>query len=273
MYSISLRKYSTIPASLFVLFLLSFLLIHYYPVDDTNNVRQLWVQGAQLIALIGSIVGFNLFRKWGGLSSVFGRSIFFFSLGLFAQFFGGTVFTYYTAIQGIELPYPSIADIGYFISMLSYIIAAYYVARVVGFRSVTQKIKGKLLAIIVPLLLLSLSYTIFLRGYEFDWTSPLIIFLDFAYPLGDAIYISLGILALISGSIYLGGIMKIPLSFLLLALLLQFISDFNFLYQAYNETWVVGGYGDFIYMTAYCVMFLSLLAIKSAFKNISNYSK
>ena len=39
--------------------------------------------------------------------------------------------------------------------------------------------------------------------------------------------------------------MKNSLTFLMMALVVQYFADFNFLYQAANSTWINGGYGDF----------------------------
>ena len=83
--------------------------------------------------------------------------------------------------------------------------------------------------------------------------------LDFGYPFGQAIYVSIAILTLSLSKGLLGGLMKNKIFFLLSALIVQYIADFNFLYQAIQGTWVNGGYGDLIYMTAYFLLAMSLL--------------
>jgi hypothetical protein len=120
----------------------------------------------------------------------------------------------------------------------------------------------------IPLLLLLFSYSFFLINYEYDFGNKLKIFLDFGYPLGQAFYVSLAILTFLLSKKFLGGMMKGPILFLLIALIVQYFSDFNFLYQASQETWYVGGIGDFLYMLSYFVMALSLIHIGNVFKTI-----
>src|SRR6185369_3281343 len=103
------------------------------------------------------------------------------------------------------------------------------------------------------------SYMIFLQGYEFDWSNPLRVFLDFGYPLGQAFYVSLAILVFILSKNFLGGLMRPKVLLILLAIAVQYIADYNFLYQAYNETWVNGGYGDYIYLISYFLMTFALI--------------
>ena len=112
--------------------------------------------------------------------------------------------------------------------------------------------------------MLVFSYIFFLRGYEPEWSAPLRIFLDFGYPLGEAIYVSLALLILLLSRNILGGIMKIPLMFVMMALIAQYCAEFNFLYQVSRLTWLNGGYGDYMYMFAYFVMAISLIKINKA---------
>ena len=94
------------------------------------------------------------------------------------------------------------------------------------------------------------------------------VFLDFGYPLGQAFYVSLAILTLILSRKVLGGIMKKPVILFLVALLMQYISDFSFLYEANRGTWIVGGFNDYIYLISYFLMTISLIYIASVFKQI-----
>ena len=110
--------------------------------------------------------------------------------------------------------------------------------------------------------MLIFSYFFFLRDYQFDWSNPLKIFLDFGYPLGQAIYVSIAILTYVLSKGVLGGVMKPKILFLVFALIIQYLADYNFLLQAANSTWQNGGYGDLIYLIAYLLMALSLLQLK-----------
>jgi hypothetical protein len=114
-------------------------------------------------------------------------------------------------------------------------------------------------AIGIPLVLLITCYFIFLQGYQFDWTHKLKIFLDFGYPLGQAIYVSIALLAYFMSRNYFDGLLRRPVVFLIAALIFQYISDFTFLYQSNANTWYVGGMNDFFYFLSYTLMTLTLI--------------
>src|SRR3989344_2173025 len=99
-----------------------------------------------LFSLVGSIAGLFVAEKWGGFKSLMGKVICTFSFGLLAQFLGQVLYAYYIYIQGIEVPYPSMGDIGYFGSVIFYIIASIYLARIAGFKFSFRSFEGKFLS-------------------------------------------------------------------------------------------------------------------------------
>jgi hypothetical protein len=220
------------------------------------------------LSLFGGIAGIVIAEKWGGLKSILGRSICMFSFGLLSQFYGQAMYAYYIYIKGVEVPYPSLGDVGYFGSVLFYIIAIYYLAKVSGLRFSFRSMSGKLQAFFIPAALLIFSYSLFLKNYEFDWSNQLKIFLDFGYPLGQAIYVSIAILALLMARNLLGGMMKKPIWFLIFALVIQYFSDFIFLYQSNYGSWYVGGINDYLYCCSYFLMSGALIYIGSIFYKI-----
>lgn len=116
--------------------------------------------------------------------------------------------------------------------------------------------------------MLGVSYLFFLQGYEFDWSNKLKIFLDFGYPFGQAIYVSIAMLAFFFSRNFLGGVMKRPLWILMFALIFQYCADFMFLYQSNTDTWYVGGINDYLYFVSYFLMTLALIYIGSTFYKI-----
>lgn len=228
----------------------------------------IWGASYQLMAIMGVVFGLVISKSWGGFKSIMGKTIIFFSLGLLLQVFGQSVFSFYNLILGVEVPYPSLADIGYFFSIPVYVYATILLAKASGAGISLKSISKKIQVVIIPAILLSISYVIFLKGYEFDWSSPLRIFLDFGYPLGQASYISIAFLTFILSKEFLGGLMRPKVLIVLFALVIQYTADYNFLFQAYNETWINGGYGDYIYLIAYFVMTLALINLGSVFESI-----
>lgn len=230
---------------------------------EISSYRNLvWGASYQLVAIFGGIAGLFISKSWGSLKSVMGRAILSFAIGLLLQSFGQSAFSFYNLALQVDIPYPSIADIGFFGSIPFYIYGIILLAKLSGVAVSLKSFLNQTQAVLIPLVMLVFSYLFFLREYEFDWTNPLKIFLDFGYPLGQAIYVSIAILTYILSKGVLGGIMKSRILFLLLALLIQYIADYNFLYQATYGTWLNGGYGDFIYLLAYLFMALGLLQLK-----------
>jgi hypothetical protein len=221
-----------------------------------------------VLALWGGVWGIITSKKWGGLRSVMGKAILMFSLGLFGQVFGECVYAFYTFHLHIKIPYPSLGDLGYFGSVPLYIYGTFLIAQASGVKIRLKSFGNKLQAFFIPLIMLLVVYFFFLQGYEFDWSDPIRIFLDFGYPFGQAIYLSLALLTYLLSKGILGGIMKNKILFILFALLIQFSSDYNFLYQVSKGTWVTGGYGNILYLTAYLFMTLAILQLDTVLKKL-----
>lgn len=109
--------------------------------------------------------------------------------------------------------------------------------------------------------MLATGYLMFLKDYTFDFSNPIKIFLDFGYPLGEAIYISIAVITFIFSRTVLDGIMRSKALLVLIALFIQFAADYIFLYTA--DTYYAGNFVELIYLAAYFMMTLALLSLKS----------
>lgn len=214
----------------------------------------------------GGIIGLFVSRKWGGFKSVIGKAIIFLSIGLLLQSFGQYSFWYLNSVSKIEVPYPSIPDIGFFGTIPFYIYAAYLLARSSGAKISLKSFKNRIQAVIIPAGMLVIAYMLFLRDYTFDWSSPLTIFLDFGYPMGQAIYISIAILTYSLTRKMLGGIMRFPIIFIILAYLVQFLSDYS--YVLFKEIYFPGSFIDYFYLVAYFMMTLGLIQLKTVLNKL-----
>lgn len=223
------------------------------------------------VALIGTIIGFIAAKKWGGYKTVLGKALILFSLSLLAQEAGQLIYTYYIYGAKIQIPYPSWGDVAYFGSVLFYIAAAFYLTKAAGVKySFKQRTSAKVVAIILPLVLLVASYLILLHGHQYNTSKPLTVFLDAGYPIGEAIYISIGIVALLLSRKTLGGVLRPAILLVLLALVIQYISDFTFVYQSNRGTWLTGKYDDLFYLTAYFAMTMALIRFQVAYKRLQS---
>lgn len=228
-----------------------------------------WFGGTYgIVALIGSIIGFAAARRWGGFKTQLGRALTFFSLALLAQEAGQLILTYYIYGSKIQIPYPSWGDVAYFGSTLFYICGAYFLSKTAGVRFSLKDNKYKIIAVAVPIALLAVSFFVFLHHHQYDWHKPLTVFLDLGYPVGDAIYISLAIVSYLLTRKMLGGLMRSAILILLLAFVLQYISDFTFLYQSSRGTYLAGRYDDLSYFVTYFIAATAMIRFNAVYSGL-----
>jgi hypothetical protein len=224
-----------------------------------------------IMAAVGGALGLITAKKWQGMKSIMGRALIFFSLGLLAQEFGQLSYAYSIYILGIDIPYPSVGDIGYFGSVLLYTYGVLLLIKVSGAELAMKNMKNTLIAVGVPAAMLISSYLVFLREYEVDWDTPLTVILDFGYPLGQAIYVALAIVAYLLSKNILGGVLKHRFVLIVVALVIQYVADYMFLYQVSRDTWSVGGINDYTYLISYSVMTIALLGLSDVYKKVQAY--
>ncbi len=256
---------------LFILISIWWIYTQFQPLDDINHEYFGNVYG--VVALWGAICGIVTSVKWGGIKSLMGRALLCFSFGLLAQEFGQLAYSYYIHVLHIDIPYPSIGDIGFFGTIPFYILGALFLAKASGGKVSMSSFVNKIQALLIPLVLLAVGYTLFLKDYEFDFSAPLKIFLDFGYPLGQAIYISIAILTYTLTRNLLGGVMKNKVMFFIIAFLAQFLADYVFLF--FQSSYYPGGFIDYFYLLSYFLMAMAILQAKTVYskfvhKEISN---
>lgn len=217
-----------------------------------------------IMALWGGLVGLIASRAWGGWKSIFGRALIMFSIGLLLQEFGQLSYSYIIYVQQIDIPYPSIGDIGFFGSIPAYIYGVYLLGRAAGTHLTLKSYSSQIKALILPIVLLAISYVSFLLDYDTTQVSPLVLLLDFGYPLGQAIYVSLAALVFLLSRNMLGGVLQKPALLMLIALFSQYAADYMFLYQNLQGTWIVGGTNDYLYLFSYTLMTIGLISVFNA---------
>jgi hypothetical protein len=261
-----IRHPYVLPIIILVVFSVWWLVIRFG--SPSNNTLE-WFSGTYgVMAIVGAYLGFRISSLWGGRKSLIGRAIQFFAISLLAQEFGQITYSLYTLAFHKEIPYPSIGDIGYFGSVLLYIYGSILLARAVVVKFSAKEYVRRSVAIIIPIIILAASYFEFLKGYQFDWSQPLTIFLDFGYPLGQAVYVSIALLVFLLSRKYLGGVMRPVILTILLALAVQYTADFMFLFQTNRGTWTTAGVNDYIYLISYFVMTVALIRFSTVFKKM-----
>jgi hypothetical protein len=216
-----------------------------------------------IVALWGAIGGFISSWRWGGFSTKVGRSIAYFSVGLLFQVLGQLVYAYYMECLGIDVPYPSVGDIGFFGSIPFYILGTMSLIHAFGCQFHPDG--EKLLSLFFPIGIFILSSWYFLQGKGIQLENLPKTFLDFGYPLGQAVYVSLAISAYFSSKIILEGVIRVNVLTILLGLLFQYLADSMFLYQAKMGTWHGGSLNDYLYMCAYFLIGLGIIGLRRAY--------
>lgn len=209
-----------------------------------------------LVSVWGGIWGLIIARQFKKQINL-RRAFTFFSVGLLLQEWGQISYAIYYMFWEVQIPYPSVGDIGFFGSALTYVIGVFFLAKASGVNLKLNNFKNQLLAILVPCAILLIGYLLFLQNYQFDWGQPLKIFLDFAYPFVQAVYVSIAILIYLFSDTE--GQLKRNVFFILLALIWQFFCDYTFLFQASRGTWEVNGVNDYMYCISYVMMTLAVL--------------
>ncbi len=229
-------------------------------ITDLN--REIFSASYCLMALWGGILGLIASKKWGGYKSILGTAILMLAIGLLLQVFGQLAYSfYYYLLKLDDVPYPSMGDIGFFGSIFFYIAGAWYISSTVGLKYALKSPLNKLLAVVIPLFSLIISYYFFVQNIDLKADTFLVTLLNVGYPLGQSIYVGIAALGYVLSRKLLGGSMRQPLSLLLLSMMLQYVADFVFLYQTNSETWVVGGINEYMYLISYFLMSMALVSL------------
>lgn len=254
-----LKLYPTLLLIVVVVFSSWWILINFTYLGDNESFRSFFSYTYGLTALLGAIIGWDVSLRWGGIKSILGRAMFVFASGLFFQELGQLVYSYQIYFLNIESPYPSIGDIFFFSTNFFYAYGIWLIAKASGANFTLKKTKGKITAVLIPALMLIFAYLSILRQYEFNWGNPLTSFFDFGYPTVQAIYISATIMAYILSKKWLGGKMKNTTLLILIVFVVQYISDFTFVYQVLHQTWELSGSNDLYYLISYSLMAFTLI--------------
>jgi hypothetical protein len=153
-----------------------------------SNAFPPFIAGAAVVSS-----GFAL-RKYGcNLRSRFSLVWLSFALGLALWFLGELCWAVYTLIIGVEMPYPSIADV-FWLSGYIPLFAALFVYVKIFMSALSKRMIGIALAVVSALsIIVSIILIIPVVGAEEDLVK---MFFDFAYPFSDVALLTMAILGL-----------------------------------------------------------------------------
>lgn len=222
------------------------------------EVNKFWGIGINFIPLFGGIFGLFTARHWGGFKSAVGKAIIYLSLGLISWSLGNWIWSYYNFFLNSEVPYPSLADLGYIIAVPLWMMGAFHLSKATGLKYGLKHKMGQLYLIILPIISFIASYyllvTVARGGSITSGEGFLKIFFDFAYPVGDIIIVTIALLVYGLSLKYLGGKFKWPAIITLFGFVLMFLADFSFSYTTTLETYYDGHPNNLLFITALFTM-------------------
>ncbi|HSX44460.1 MAG TPA: hypothetical protein VLF87_00740 [Patescibacteria group bacterium] len=261
------NKFQKAFAGYLVLILIYWIWLHLSG-KTTTNFNFFYSFLFSLVPLIGGFVGILKSSIWGRLHSALGRSVFYFGLGLFLWGAGSMVWSYYNFVPKIAAPYPSIADIGFALSIVFWAIGAINLSRASGAKYGLRKPIMKVLVVTIPILVLAVSYyllvTVARQGVLVPaGETPLKVFLDIAYPFGDVMSLTLATVILGLSFKFLGGVYRWSMVCILVGLAVMYFGDFIFSYTTTVGTFYNGDWGDLVLTAGLFFMTFGLMGFCS----------
>ncbi len=206
------------------------------------------------IPIVGGIWGIMKSRKWGFLKSKVGSAVFYISLGTFSWGVGQMLWSvYYNIILHTEVPYPSLADVGFIMAIPFWALGIIYLSKATGASFSLKRFHGKILLFAIPILAIIGSYFLLIvvaRGGIIDFTEGgLKLAFDIAYPLGDLIILTFALVIYGLSFSYLGGKYELSIIMIIAGFILMYFSDFAFSYTTTLETYYNGHWVDIMFPT------------------------
>lgn len=256
--NLKVHIYLYLPLLLYVAFVAWWAGINFFNLPDRDN----FADSYSVVALIGGIAGLVAASKWGLLKSKFGAAMSYLSIGLLVQFLGLLIYTLYYRIGGVELAFPSVGDIPLLLASVFYVLGVYNLLKVIVYNSSIFKPRIILvLSILATVGLLILLWFSFLNLGIQDDRGFIYSLLNVLYPLSQAFYFLLGLVAVMQARRMTGGKMLLPVSVMLSALIVLYAADFTFLYLDYNDLWEPAAWNDLLYLSGFGLMVLAMLLI------------
>lgn len=255
----NLTRGSKLLVGYYVLIVIWWLLFYILQIKETT-ANYLYQFAFGLIPIAGGIMGIKKSHQWGSLRSHIGAALFYISTGLIAWGIGQMFWSiYYNLILAVEIPYPSLADVGYILAVPLWVMGMVHLSKATGVKFSLKKMEGKIMMLLIPVIFVIFSYyllvTLARGGVISDLTGGYAkIFFDFAYPLGDVVILTMAAIIYGLSFNYLGGRYKASIITVLLGFIVMYIVDFSFSYVTTAGTYFNGHWVDVLFPTALMLM-------------------
>lgn len=239
---------------------LSYLQLTHQHENTGTNIYQIL---NTILPLTGGILGLHSAKKYSGTKSTLGQGIILTSLGIIAWSLGQMAWSYYNIHSKIDVPYPSLADVGYLSAIPLWFAGMIMISTAMGVKYQLRKTSGRLMLVIIPLISILSSYYLLIKVGRGGWPHHdqinIKFFTDLAYPFGDALVASVALTIYVLSKDYVGGRFKWPVLFTLLGFIGMYCADFLLAYGTTKGFYYGGSWIDSIYTIALAMIGFGLV--------------
>ncbi len=177
----------------------------------------------------------------------------------------GTIFFNYYFAKTASIPYPSVADVAYFICGFLSVLGTYYLALSLGVKDKLKELPGKVIFLALSMITFGLTYDLYFHVIRQDLGSEVGLFkffLDIFYPMTDA----LNLLFISAGCLLVKerwSIKWTPIVFFYVGITFSYIANFFFSYSTTNNTYVVGNWIDLLFSVAMTLQAMGVILLVS----------
>jgi hypothetical protein len=205
-----------------------------------------------LVGIIGVVLQMQRLRELPFRQKIACISL---SAGLFAWICGIVIFAFYNIFFGIEAPYPSLADIGFFAAPFLWFVGLVYFYHGLNLSSQMKKAVGTFWFFCLPVVVISFLYYFLLivagGGFpDLDFIGGKF-FLDIGYPLGDVFIMT------ILGLLLFGVLFKLAskrsvyvIAIFTIGFVVNYFANYSFSYTTNAGTYFVASYVDLLFFSA-----------------------
>lgn len=213
--------------------------------------------GYGIVFISGAGIGWQGLRRLG-MQTTIGKTIAFLSIALFSYGLGQFLWVSYNLFTNTAIPYPSLADI-FFILFIPLIGLSVFYSNKMFLTTVPKRLVFE--SLLIPVIPGIVIFMFLSRPDISEHLSLLTRFFNLAYPLGDTILISLGILILrvAGGKIYAG------MSLLIAGLFMQAGADLLFAYRTSEQLYWNGDISDVLFAISGFLFCLSIITLLDEF--------
>lgn len=231
-----------------IVLVLVYALQGYYPdfIYLFSNAFPPVIAGAAVVIAL-----FSLVKYWHKPKEQFSLVWFCFASGLFLWFLGETLWAIYTLFLGVELPYPSVADIFWISGYIPFLVALLLYVKIFS-SAISKKIFSA--SVLITLSLAFLVFTTLLAPVLSEVENLAVMFMDFAYPILDLTLFYLAFLGLL---IFWKGKLGKSWLFITLGILCDVCADMLFGYATAQGTYYAGHLADLLFDLAYLFLLLA----------------